>query len=372
MQTLRQIIRQKQIVYSLTAAVLFFSAVWYWQAHSQPSIPAVSKPLVRTAVAAPSQGSASLTYAGEVRGRYESQLAFQVSGKIIKRNVQLGSSVQSGDVLFEIDTRDIQQTVSSSSAQVYSAQAQLKLTENNLQRYRQLYAQSAISQAQLDQYENAYELAQAAFHQASAQYSQSTNQLDYSLLRADSAGVIAGLQAEAGQVVSAGQTVATIIRNGEHEVEISVPENRLEELRQVTQLSVSFWALPGVTVSGQVREIAPMAAPTTRTYPVRIRLLSPPPSVKLGMTATVTASGPVSQNTQYIEVPLSAVYHTKDVPGVWVVTDSVAHFRPISIITLSSTQAQVTGLLPGETFITAGVHKLYEGQQVRLSDGTQP
>ena len=365
-------IKQKKILYLLATAALCLSASWFWQTHNQPAVPAAARPLVRTAVAGVAREAANLTYAGEVRGRYESQLAFQVSGKIIKRKVQLGSSVQAGDVLFEIDPRDIQQTVISGSAQVYSAQSQLKLAESNLQRYRQLYAQNAISQAQLDQYENAYELAQAAVQQASAQYSQSANQLDYSLLRADAAGVIAGLQAEAGQVVSAGQTVVTIVRDGEREVEISVPENRLEELRQATQLAVSFWALPGVTISGEVREIAPMATPTTRTYPVRIRLLNPPPAVKLGMTATVTVTSPEAQNTQLISVPLTAIYQTGDTPGVWVVTASAAHFRPVSIVTLSSSQAQVTGLLPGETIITAGVHKLYEGQQVRLPDGDQP
>ena len=365
-------IRKKKLLYTLAAAVLCLSAVWFWQTHSQPAVPAAAGPLVRTAVAGTAKGAASLTYAGEVRGRYESQLAFQVSGKIIKRNVQLGSAVQAGDVLFAIDPRDIKQTVASGSAQVYSAQSQLKLAESNLQRYRQLYTQNAISRAQLDQYENAYELAQAAVQQAAAQYSQSANQLDYSLLRADAAGVIAGLQAEAGQVVSAGQTVVTIVRDGEREVEISVPENRLEELRQATQLAVSFWALPGVTISGEVREIAPMATPTTRTYPVRIRLLNPPPAVKLGMTATVTVTSPEAQNTQLISVPLTAIYQTGDTPGVWVVTASAAHFRPVSIVTLSSSQAQVTGLLPGETIITAGVHKLYEGQQVRLPDGDQP
>lgn len=365
-------INQKTMLYLLAAVALCLGAIWFWQMHNRPAAPAASGPLVRTAVAGTGTGAANLTYAGEVRGRYESQLAFQVAGKINKRNVQLGSTVQAGDILLEIDPRDIKQTVTSGSAQVYSAQSQLKLAESNLQRYRQLYGQNAISRAQLDQYENAYELAQAAVQQAAAQYSQSANQLDYSLLRADAAGVIAGLQAETGQVVSAGQTVVTIVRDGEREVEISVPENRVEELRQATQLSVSFWALPGVTVSGEVREIAPMAAPTTRTYPVRIRLLNPPPAIKLGMTATVTVASPQALNTQLISVPLTAIYQTKDTPGVWVVTASAAHFRPVSIVTVSSTQAQVTGLNPGETYITAGVHKLYEGQQVRLPDGEQP
>lgn len=365
-------IPKKKFSYGLAATAICLGGIFFWKMHSQPAATVETIPLVRTAVVGAAGGPANYTYAGEVRGRYESQLAFQVSGKIIKRNVQLGSIVHAGDVLMQIDPKDINQTVNSSSAQVYSAESQLKLAESNLQRYRQLYAQSAISRAQLDQYENAYEVAQAAVRQASAQYGQSANQLDYSLLRADATGAIAGITAEAGQVVSAGQTVVTIIRDGEREVEISVPENRIEELRKATQLTVSFWALPGIKVSGQVREIAPMAAASTRTYQVRISLLNPPPEVKLGMTAAVSLSSMDKQNANLIAIPMSAIYQTQDTPGVWVVTDSTVRLRPVQIVSLGNNLAQVSGLRSGEIIVTAGVHKLREGQQVRGPEGDQP
>ncbi|GMA98709.1 efflux RND transporter periplasmic adaptor subunit [Pelosinus sp. IPA-1] len=364
-------IPKKKLSYVLAAAALCIASILFWKANSQPTAAVEMIPMVRTAVVSAAGGSKSYTYAGEVRGRYESQLAFQVAGKIIKRNVQLGSVVNAGDVLLQIDPRDLKQTVNSSSAQVYSAESQLKLAESNLQRYRQLYAENAISQAQLDQYENAYELAQAAVRQASAQYGQSSNQLDYSLLRADVSGVIAGINTETGQVVSAGQTVVTIVQNGEREMEISVPENRIEELSKASQLTVSFWALPNVKVSGKVREIAPMAASTTRTYQVRVSLLNPPPEVKLGMTAAVSLNSASDQNVHLIAIPLSVIYQTNDTPGVWVVTDSTVRLRPIQIVSLDNNQAQVRGLVAGEIIVTAGVHKLREGQQVRLPEGGQ-
>ena len=362
-------ISKKNLSYVLAAAALCFAGILFWKAHSQPAAAVETIPMVRTAVVDAAGGLKSYTYAGEVRGRYESQLAFQVTGKIIKRNVQLGSVVNADDVLLEIDPKDLQQTVNSSSAQVHSAESQLKLTKSNLQRYRQLYAQSAISRAQLDQYENAYEMAQAAVQEASAQYGQSSNQLDYSLLYANKSGVISSISAEVGQVVSAGQTVLTIVQSGEREVEISVPENRIEELRKAAQFTVSFWALPDLKVNGKVREISPTAAPATRTYQVRISLLNPPPQIKLGMTAAVTLSSASDQNTNLISIPLSAIYQTNDTPGVWVVTDHTAHLRPVQIDGLGNDQVQVTGLRPGEIIVTAGVHKIREGQKVRLPDG---
>ncbi|MCP6429087.1 efflux RND transporter periplasmic adaptor subunit, partial [Klebsiella pneumoniae] len=89
--------------------------------------------------------------------------------------------------------------------------------------------------------------------------------------------------------------VLTIVQDGEREVEINVPENRIEELRKAQQLKVTFWALSNVILDGKVREIAPMADPVTRTYKVRISLLNPPPEMKLGMTAAVSLSDSTTQ-----------------------------------------------------------------------------
>lgn len=326
-------------------------------------------PVVRTQVIQAANTGQSYSYPGEVRGRYESQLAFQVTGKIIKRNVQLGSRVNAGDALMQIDAKDIQQTVSSNAAQVYSAQSQLKLAESNLNRYQQLLYGGAISQAQYDQYVNAYNAATAAVQQATAQYTQGANQLDYTLLTADQAGVVSAITAEAGQVVSAGQTVVTIVQDGEREIEINVPENRLEELKNSGRFQVSFWALPNVTINGKVREIAPMADPTTRTFKVRISLMNPPSSVKLGMTATVSLA---DNNAQPVfSIPLSALYQTGDTPAVWVVNDNILTLRPIQTGLFGDGTIQVlAGLQAGDRIVSAGVHKLEEGQRVKIAGDT--
>ena len=118
--------------------------------------------------------------------------------------------------------------------------------------------------------------------------------MGYSTLYANSAGVISNISAEAGQVVSAGQTVLTLVQDGDREIEINVPENRIEELRRAQLLRVTFWALPSVTADGKVREISPVADKISRTYKVRISLVNPPAEIKLGMTAAVTAVHPGS------------------------------------------------------------------------------
>ena len=362
--------RKKFLHYGLTTVVIVSCTIGgiLWNQHRSIQTGTEEIPFVRSAVIGANASAQDYIYSGEVRGRFERQLAFQVGGKVTKRFIELGSTVRAGEVLMQIDSKDLQQTVNSSSAQVYSAESQLKLAKNNLSRYQQLYAQGAISRAQLDQYQNEYEVASASVQQTSAQLSQGVNQLNYSLLYADQPGIISSISVEAGQVVSAGQTILTIVQDGEREIEISVPENRIEELRKATQFKVAFWALPSTTVEGKVREIAPMADATTRTYKVRISLINPPQEIKLGMTAAVTINN--AMQTASLTIPLSAVYQTGSSPEVWVIKDNVVNLRSVQTGNFSGNQIQIlAGLNPGETIVTAGVQKLRPGQKVRTIGG---
>ena len=136
--------RHKLPILLVLAGCLIVAAVFLSGALGNKKTVSEQPPLVRTTTVKMIGATQSAKYAGEVRGRYESQLAFQVSGKIIRRHVELGSMVDAGSLLMEIDPKDVQQTVNITAAQVLSAQSQLKLAENNLKRYQTLFAQGAV------------------------------------------------------------------------------------------------------------------------------------------------------------------------------------------------------------------------------------
>jgi multidrug efflux system membrane fusion protein len=353
----------------VTIGILLLTG-WLIKGKAQPKpMTTADIPLVKTQTVSINGSSAqSYSYSGEVRGRYESQLAFQVGGKIMRRNVELGSLVKKGDVLFQIDTSDIRQGTSATKAQVAAAESQYKLAKDNLGRFREVYDQKLMSKAEFDRYQTMYDAAEAQLRQARAQYSVSANQLNYCNLYADHSGVIAGISAEIGQVVGPGQPVVTLVRDSEKEVEINVPENRLEEMRNSKQLTVKFWALPDRRLTGKVREMAPMADPLSRTYKMRISLLNPSSDLKLGMTATVVATD--TGKTGMVDIPLSAIYQTGKTPDVWVVqANRRVRLRPVKIGEFGDDQVQVLeGLVDGDVVVVAGVHKLREGQKVRLED----
>ncbi len=324
-------------------------------------------PLVRVQPVNLAGEGQTYTYSGTVKGRYETNLAFQAGGKIISRNVNLGSLVKAGDLLMRIDPVDIQRGVESSEAQAMAAESQYRLAKDNLERSERLRQEGLISQADYDRAKTAYDGALAQIRQAKAQAANSQSMLDYCNLSADHAGVVAGIYAEIGQVVGAGQPVVTIVRDSEKEIEINVPENRIEEIRHGLALRVKFWALPNIAVTGRIRQIAPMADPVSRTYSVRISLLNPSPEIKLGMTASVLVADPSEAGT--VCIPLAAVYQTTQTPAVWVVKDGKIALRMIRIGEFGTDQVQVLGgLNQGELVVTAGVHKLREGQTVRIGD----
>lgn len=310
------------------------------------------------------------TYTGTVKGRYETNMSFQVGGRILNRNVQVGDHVNSGDVLMSIDPRDVVQQSNQGDAQMAAAKAQLDLAQSNLSRYQQLYAQEAIPAMVLDQYQTAYDSALAQYNQAVAGAATGHNALGYTALVASASGVISSVTAEAGQVVGAGQTVLTLVQTNELEVEINIPENHLGDVELGKTVQVSFWALKGVNVNGTVREISPMADSVSRTYKVRISIPNPPKGMQLGMTASVKCQERDRDNRDGLVLPLSAIYQINDTSQVWVVdknTDTVS-LKDIKFEEIGNNSVRVMGLNVGDIVVTAGVHKLRQGQKVRLME----
>lgn len=334
-------------------------------------VPAEVPPLVKSQQVSLSNLADTAVYAGSVHGRHETNMSFQVGGQILRRNVQLGDRVRAGDTLMIIDAKDVVQQANQGDAQVEAARAQLSLAQANLARYSELYNEQAIAAAVMDQYQTTYDAAFASYQQALAQAAQGHNALSYTNLVAGADGVVSAVTAEAGQVVTAGQTVLTLVQTDELEVEIHIPENHMQDMPIGRPVQVSFWALGNIGIDGVVREVSPMADATARTYKVRISLPKPPQELALGMTASVASSGTNAGAVQNLVVlPLSSVYQTGEDPQVWTVgDDNTVSLKNVQVEAFGDNQVKVRGLADGDIVVTAGVHRLREGQEVRLAEG---
>jgi multidrug efflux system membrane fusion protein len=247
--------------------------------------------------------SGGLTFPGEVRARYESRLGFRLGGKLVERRVDVGAVVKRGQVLARLDAQD-------ASLNAAQAEANRALAEAEAKRYRELREKNFVSQAVLDAKETALKT-------AAAQAGVARNQAGYTTLVADRDGVVTAVEAEAGQVVAAGQTVLRVAEGNEKEIVIAVPEGDVEKVRGAEGFAVSLNSLPGRSWTGRLRELSPSADAATRTFTARIGVAQADEAVRLGMSARVEAK--VGLRDTALRLPLSAFFTRNDQANVWVV-----------------------------------------------------
>jgi multidrug efflux system membrane fusion protein len=308
------------------------------------------------------------TYAGEVRARYESVLGFRIAGKVQVRNVDVGARVRKGDVIAELEPQDAELALSSAQAQVAWAKADLALAKAELDRHAAMLQKKYISQALFDARQNAYDAAAARLKQAQAQAAVAANQAGYTALRADADGVITDVNIEAGQVVAAGQPVVTLAHDGDMEVAIDVPESRIAVFQPQQPVVVEIWAQDNARVAGTIRELAPEADATSRTYAVRVTL-DDASKVQLGMTARVFLNA--GDAPQALLLPLAALHEKDGAPAVWVLDarTRAVKLAPVKIGAYREDGVTIVeGLGPQQWVVAAGVHKLSEGQVVKPVD----
>ena len=330
----------------------------------------VEQPRLVNVVAATLSGTGTdFGYSGEVLPRYETSLSFRLGGKIVARNVEVGSQVKKGDVLARLDPEDQQLGLRSAQSQLAAASSEYEQSKAELERYTDLYQKAFISKAEFDRRQNGYNVAKARLEQARVQLAATRNQTGYTELVADQSGLVTAIEVEVGQVVATGQAVMKLARTGEREVVINVPENRLKELSAAETIVIALWADPDRIYKGRVREVSPSADPVTRTYPARISILNADAAVKLGMTANVDLRG--DARTLAVLLPASALFQDSGRSAVWVVDKASSQVKLVPVETGAYVEDKVvvvSGLNAGDLVVRAGVHKLYAGEKVRIQE----
>jgi multidrug efflux system membrane fusion protein len=309
-------------------------------------------------------------YAGEVRARFETTLSFRVTGKILARPVEIGDRVRKGQLLARLDNSDFQLAVQTLKAQLKSAVADRDFTKDDLTRYRELLDQKVISSTDFDRHQTAYTNAQERVAVLEAQLKQTINQLDYTELSADRAGVVTALEVEKGQVVAAGQSVVKLAQLDEKEIHFDIPEQHIAAIKNHQIVAVSLWSDAGRRLKAEIREIGASADPVSRTYRVKAKLLEGQEDAHLGMTATVWVA---SDKAELIAVPLAAVFTSQAQPKqqqVWLIDEAAGTVKAVPVqlgTALPGELVSIEGLQSGQLIVNAGVQRLKEGQAVRLS-----
>jgi RND family efflux transporter MFP subunit len=342
----------------MKSTLLFIAlAATFTACSKEPATPVKAERPALTQLVGVSAGEDSNLYSGEIRARHEAVLGFRSGGKIIERLVETGARVQAGQVLARLDPAD-------AGLQAGAAQAQYQLAEAEAKRYRELHSKGFISQSALDGKETVLKA-------ASAQAGLARNQADYTTLRAEHAGVVAMIWADAGQVVSSGQPVLRLAQDVELEVAIAIPETQLglRKLGEMAEVVLLADGGEGAPVSGRLRELSLVADPVSRTYSARVAFTALPGQAALGMTARVrfVSRQPRSPGAALL-IPISAIYQQGRQAAVWVVAaDRRVSLRQVEVAAYRDEGAVIAGgLIAGERIVSAGVHRLSAGEKIQF------
>src|SRR3954469_7404264 len=258
------------------------------------------------------------SFVGTIKPRIETDMGFRVPGKVAKRLVEVGQTVDIGQPLALLDEVDLKLQAEQAQAEFSAAtgvQAQATASE---QRAKDLRAKGWTTDAQMDSARAAADEARARLNRAERQVELTKNSLSYATLPADARGVVTATLVEPGQVVASGQTAIRVARFAEKEAVVAIPETLVGRAKEGVA-SVSLWSDADKKYAAKLREIAPSADPATRTYLAKFSLPGAGDSVSLGMTATLTLSDAATERVA--KLPLSALYSQGGDPSLYVVDD---------------------------------------------------
>lgn len=345
-------------------ALLFVSWVLGLSACSRPDATATATtpvPWVRMA-AIENASDTALELTGTVRARLESPVAFQIGGRVLTRHVEAGQIVRAGQLLFSLDPRDVETGEQSALAQLAAAEAAMQTAQRELERQRQLVAQGFVSPQTLDRLELGLRDTLSRLETARAQAAQARHARGYADIRAPRDGVITEVTAEAGQVVTAGQSLAVLAQAGEREVEVHLPMAAAPGAGRVTSPQ-------GTAAPVRLREVAGAADPQSRTWRARYRIEGPSTAEAwpLGTVVRLSLEQATPGSTSAVQrVPLGALDERSDGPRVWRVVDGLAQPVPVDVLALDAHHARIRSpLATGDRVIALGTHRLTPGMAVR-------
>jgi RND family efflux transporter MFP subunit len=305
------------------------------------------------------------SFVGTIKPRIETDMGFRVPGKVAKRVVEVGQTVDVGQPLATLDEVDLKLQAEQAEAEFRAATGVLAQAAAAEQRAKDLRGKGWTTDAQMDQAKAAADEARARLNRAQRSVELTNNSLSYATLVADTRGVVTATLIDPGQVVAAGQTAIRVARFAEKEAVVAIPETLVARAKE-GMATVTLWSEPNKKYAAKLREIAPAADPATRTYLAKFSLPGAGESVSLGMTATLTLSDPETERVA--RLPLSALYSQGGAPSLYIVdAQGDVTLKPVTVKSYESNSVVITGGVDeGAKVVALGVQKLDPAQKVRV------
>lgn len=305
---------------------------------------------------------------GEVVAAEATDIRSEVSGRIAKLNVQAGDTVEAGQVLVELDAAELQSEHQEATFRVEASKLRQDKAKVEYERRLQLRERNVGSEKELEDAKLELDLSNNALQTDGARLQTIKERLVKTTLRAPHPGIVLNLRVREGVVVIgavySGEATLLMQIADINQLLVQSEINELDMMKIAPKMpvNISFDSIPGMAVTGKVQFVSPSALPkdkdrTIRVFPLTVAFDSAAPTVKPGITATVTIS--TANNPRALAVSVGAVFVENNEPFVYVKDGDHFVARPV-----------VLGISDGAYVeIKRG---LDEGEQVALQRPQQP
>jgi membrane fusion protein, multidrug efflux system len=341
---------------------------------SPPPVPAGSAPAAGVSIGAESVVTVAVVelrtgplLSGELRAAREATVRAKMPGSVLEVRAEEGQSVQRGAVLARIEARPLQDALLSSQSGVRSAEQSLAVAEREADRTASLVKGGALADRDLELARSAVTGAQAQVADARARLASVRQQLDDAVVTAPISGVLSGRPVNAGDVVSPGTLLATIIDPSSMLLEASVQSDALTALKINTPVEFEVRGYPGQTFEGHIERIAPAADPVTR----QVNIFVDVPNTRGQLVAGLFAEGRVtSERRQAILVPATAVDTTGQSPWVLRLREGKAERVPVQVGVRDDRSERLeilSGVAAGDVLLSGAARAITPGTPVTVT-----
>lgn len=331
----------------LTLATAFTLAACHAkkESASAETLPAVA---VRVAAVEQKARPSSEEVVGTVRAKLRAAIEAKVSGRIEALLVAPGQTVKAGELIAQLDAREIQ-------AKLDQALAMREQATRDLSRARELMEKKITTQAEFDS-------VQARERVAVGSATETETMLGYTKLIAPFNGIVTRKLADVGDLATPGKPIIEMEDPSALRFEADVPEALIGNVKLGAKLPVRVGAVPA-PIEGIVVEMAPVADAASRTFLVKLDL-PPTEAARSGQFGRVwVATG----ESQTIRVPAAALISRGQMDTVFVAEKSHAQLRIVRTGKRTDGEIELlSGINPGESVVVEGAEQLRDGQPITL------
>lgn len=361
----------KRMLLMLVVAVAMIAGLGYFKLRQvQAAIKGASytppPEAITTVVAKQTTWPSTLDVVGTVAAVHGVTVSADLPGTVDKIHFESGQSVQQGQILVELDTRQ-------ERAQLASMEAQQELAKVQYARSQKLVTEGVISRVD-------YDKAIADQKQSEANTAEIKAAIDRKTIRAPFSGVLGIRQANLGQYLAAGNPIVSLQSLNPIYVNFSVPQQDMPHVKIGQAVRVTADDLTGMTFTGRVNALDSVVDQATRNVQIQATLANPQGKLRAGMFTNVQVG--IGASSTIFPLPASAISYAPFGDSVYVVSDmkgpegqTYRGVRQQFVKVRGSRGDQVgvtSGIHVGDEVVTSGVFKLRNGAPIAVNNKVQP